>query len=105
MWRMSNTEAVIFMGWNAGAGTRLDRLRAIAAALLSPPLPFGIRHVAGMTRLFTIGLLPAPIRRRYGYAWSSLHEGALQAATLAIRSGLPVLPSLMRDFPHARRAS
>jgi hypothetical protein len=22
---MSNTEAVIFMGWNAGAGTRLDR--------------------------------------------------------------------------------
>jgi len=79
--------------------------RAIAAALLSPPLPFGIRHVAGMTRLFTIGLLPAPIRRRYGYAWSSLHEGALQAATLAIRSGLPVLPSLVRDFPHARRAS
>jgi hypothetical protein len=33
MWRMSNTEAVIFMGWNAGAGTRLDRLHAIAAAL------------------------------------------------------------------------
>ena len=33
MWRMSNTEAVIFMGWNAGAGTRLDGLRAIAAAL------------------------------------------------------------------------
>src|SRR5882757_312036 len=33
MWRLSNTEAVIFMGWNAGAGTRLDRLRAIAAAL------------------------------------------------------------------------
>ena len=33
MWRLSNTEAVIFMGWNAGVGTRLDRLRAIAAAL------------------------------------------------------------------------
>src|SRR3982074_1941263 len=33
MWRMSNTKAVIFMGWNAGAGARLDRLRAIAAAL------------------------------------------------------------------------
>ena len=27
------TEAVIFMGWNPGAGTRLDRLRTIAAAL------------------------------------------------------------------------
>jgi hypothetical protein len=32
MWRMSNTEALIFMGWNAGAGTRLDRLRTIVAA-------------------------------------------------------------------------
>ena len=30
---MSNTEAVRFIGWNAGAGTRLDRLRVIAAAL------------------------------------------------------------------------
>jgi hypothetical protein len=33
MCRMSNTRAVIFMGWNAGAGTRLDRSRTIAAAL------------------------------------------------------------------------
>jgi hypothetical protein len=32
MWRMSNTEALIFMGWNVGGRTRLDRLRAIAAA-------------------------------------------------------------------------
>jgi hypothetical protein len=32
MWRISNTEAVIFMGWNAGAGARLDRLRTIVAA-------------------------------------------------------------------------
>jgi hypothetical protein len=33
MWRRSNTEAVIFVGWNAGARTRLDRSRTIAAAL------------------------------------------------------------------------
>jgi hypothetical protein len=33
MLRMSNMGAVIFMGWNAGAGTRLDRLRTIVAAL------------------------------------------------------------------------
>jgi hypothetical protein len=32
MRRMSNTEAVI-LGWNAGAGRRLDGLRAIGAAL------------------------------------------------------------------------
>jgi hypothetical protein len=28
-------EAVIFMGWNAGAGTKLDRLRAIVAAMIT----------------------------------------------------------------------
>ena len=33
MWRMLNAEAVIFMGWNAGTGRRLDRLRTIAAAM------------------------------------------------------------------------
>jgi uncharacterized protein (DUF2236 family) len=79
--------------------------RRIAATLLSPPLPFGIRQVAGLTRLFTIGLLPEVIRRRYGYAWSTAHEQALRAATAAIRAGLPVLPKVVRDFPHARRAS
>jgi uncharacterized protein (DUF2236 family) len=79
--------------------------RAIAAALLSPPLPFGLRQIAGSTRLFTVGLLPAPIRRRYGYTWTRTHERALGALTAAIRTGLPVLPSIVRDFPHARRVS
>lgn len=79
--------------------------RAIAAALLSPPLPFGLKHAAGATRIFTIGLLPPAIRRRYGYAWSAAHEHALRALTAGIRAGLPVLPRIVRDFPHARRAS
>jgi uncharacterized protein (DUF2236 family) len=79
--------------------------RAIAAALLSPPLPFGLRQVAGATRIFTLGLLPAPIRQRYGYTWTKAHEQALRALTAAIRTGLPVLPKIVRDFPHARRAS
>ena len=78
--------------------------RAIAAALLDPPLPFGLRQVAGSTRLFTVGLLPAVIRRRYGYTWTRTHERALRALTAAIRAGLPVLPRIVRDFPHARRA-
>jgi uncharacterized protein (DUF2236 family) len=79
--------------------------RLIAASLLSPPLPFGLRQIAGSTRLFTIGLLPPNIRRRYGYAWTRAHEQALRGLTAAIRAGLPVLPSLVRDFPHARRAT
>src|SRR5262249_56693108 len=77
--------------------------RAIAAALLSPPLPFGLRQVAGSTRLFTIGLLPAVIRRRYGYAWTRTRARAFDALSATIRIGLPVLPRVARTFPHARR--
>jgi uncharacterized protein (DUF2236 family) len=78
--------------------------RAIAASLLSPPLPLGLRQIAGSTRLFTIGLLPPTVRRRYGYRWSPTYARALQVLTTAIRTGLPVLPRVVRDFPHARRA-
>lgn len=78
--------------------------RAIAASLLSPPLPLGLRQIAGSTRLFTIGLLPPTIRRRYGYRWGRTHARTLQVLTAAIRAGLPVLPRVVREFPHARRA-
>jgi len=78
--------------------------RTIAAGLLSPPLPFGLRQLAAPTRLFTIGLLPAVIRRRYGYRWTRNHQRALDALIAAIRAGLPVLPGIARTFPHARRA-
>jgi uncharacterized protein (DUF2236 family) len=78
--------------------------RAIAAALLSPPLPFGLRQLAGSTRLFTIGLLPPAVRRRYGYQWGIGRERALQALATALRIGVPVLPAIARVFPHARRA-
>jgi hypothetical protein len=40
---MSNTEAVILMGWNAGAGPRLNRLCTIVAALT--------HHRGEMTRM------------------------------------------------------
>jgi uncharacterized protein (DUF2236 family) len=81
------------------------RSRAIAAALLSPPLPIGMRQLAGSTRLFTIGLLPPAVRRRYGFSWSSAHEHTLWLLSAAIRGGIPLLPGIAREFPHARRAA
>jgi uncharacterized protein (DUF2236 family) len=79
--------------------------RAIAAALLSPPLPPGLRQLAATTRLFTIGLLPAPIRQRYGYSWGPLRERTLDATAAAVRTGVPWLPSLLRHFPRARHGA
>ena len=78
--------------------------RAIAAALLSPALPPGLRQLAVATRPFTVGLLPAALRRRYGYAWGPLRERALDTAALALRAGVPWLPSPLRHFPQARRS-
>lgn len=78
--------------------------RAIAASLLDPPLPPVLRQLAGSTRLFTVGLLPATIRRRYGYPWTPARERALRLITAAIRAALPALPRLARQFPAARRA-
>src|SRR5262249_41863636 len=78
--------------------------RAIAASLLDPPLPPGLRQLAGSTRLLTVGLLPAAIRRRYGYTWTPARERALGLITAAIRPALPALPRLARQFPAARRA-
>lgn len=78
--------------------------RAIAASLLDPPLPFGVRQLAASTRLFTIGLLPPAIRRRYGYPWGAMHDRALRALSTAVRAGLPIVPGIARTFPHARRA-
>lgn len=79
--------------------------RAIAAALLSPPLPPGLRQLAATTRPFTVGLLPPPIRERYGYSWGPLRERALDATALALRAGVPWLPPLLRHFPHSRRGN
>jgi uncharacterized protein (DUF2236 family) len=81
-----------------------DTSRAIAAALLDPPLPIGVRQLARSLRLFTVGLLPPAIRRRYGYRWTALQTHALDLLGTAIRIGLPAVPTVARTFPHARRA-
>jgi uncharacterized protein (DUF2236 family) len=78
--------------------------RAIAAALLNPPLPFGLHHAAAPLRHVTIGLLPPVIRRRYGYTWRPWQARMLDAAALAVRAAAPLLPGVAREFPHARRS-
>jgi len=79
--------------------------KAIAASILSPPLPFGVRQILQTANFFTIGLLPEAIRARYGYTWSRPQEAAMQATATAARYGLAVLPDLVRVLPHGRRQS
>jgi uncharacterized protein (DUF2236 family) len=78
--------------------------REIAASILDPPLPPGIRHAFHAGNLFAAGFLPPALRERYDLAWGPIREGALQAAVTAIGAVLPLLPSWARFLPHARRA-
>jgi uncharacterized protein (DUF2236 family) len=79
--------------------------RALAAAVLQPPLLPGLRQIAGAARLFTVGLLPPRLRRRYGLSWSPARERALAAVAAASRRGLPLLPDAIRHVAPARRAA
>jgi uncharacterized protein (DUF2236 family) len=78
--------------------------RDIAASIMDPPLPFGIRHGFRTSNFFTRGLLPPRLRERYGLAWSATEERALQALAAVIRRTVPALPPVVRFFPRARRA-
>jgi uncharacterized protein (DUF2236 family) len=79
--------------------------RRIAASVLRPPLAPGLRQAAAAASFFTAGLLPARVRELYGLDWDARRERRLRRFADLSRLALPVLPGLLRDFPHARRAA
>ncbi len=78
--------------------------RAIAAAILRPPMPPGVQHVFRATNLVTVGLLPATLRRRYALHWSAIQQLVLDAFAASMRTLLPLLPAIVRHVPQARAA-
>jgi uncharacterized protein (DUF2236 family) len=76
----------------------------IAASILDPPLPPGVRHALRAANFFTAGLLPATIRSRYGLTWSNRRERALRLFAGGLRATLPAWPGALRLFPQARTA-
>jgi uncharacterized protein (DUF2236 family) len=79
--------------------------RALAAAILRPPLPVGLHHLFRAGNLVTIGLLPPTLRRRYGLGWSAVQQLALDALASGVRATLPFLPAIVRHVPQARTAA
>jgi uncharacterized protein (DUF2236 family) len=77
---------------------------AIAASILDPPLPLGVRHALRAASFFTAGLLPATIRARYGLTWNERRERALRLFAGGLRATLPAWPGALRLFPQARAA-
>jgi uncharacterized protein (DUF2236 family) len=82
-----------------------DTARRLADEIVSRGLPWPARPLLALARLPTIGLLPAPIRKVYGFEWTPRQERALQLLSAASRRSLPLLPPLLRYWPAARRAA
>lgn len=74
--------------------------RAIARAVLWPrDLPVALRAGLPLNRFVTIGLLPAPVRAGYGFAWSPRKERLLDRGLSATSWVYPHLPHTVREAP------
>jgi uncharacterized protein (DUF2236 family) len=73
--------------------------------VLRPPVPLHLRPVRDVVNQVTVGLLPAGIRRQYGFSWDPVRSVALHGGAEYVRRVLvPVLPERLRRLPVARAA-
>lgn len=73
-----------------------DEARRQAAHVLRPRIPLVVEPLAELARQFTIGLLPAPLRRQYGLAWWPHQQAALLVTEATARRLLPLVPPVLR---------
>jgi uncharacterized protein (DUF2236 family) len=74
--------------------------------VMRPPVPLRLRPLLELANQVTIGLLPAGLRRQYGFAWDPVREVAVRGgAEYAKRLLVPFLPERVRLVRSARRAA
>ena len=81
-----------------------DETRAIADAVMLPRARHLPRAFWRLCSVVPLGLLPASLRTRYGFAWTRAHERSFRIARRSLQLGLPLLPERLRILPRARRA-
>lgn len=79
-------------------------LRDVVDATINPDLPFVARPIVEALNLATVGMLPESLRTDLGLPWGPNRERLFDAGRRVLRALLPVLPSLLREFPPARSA-
>ena len=60
--------------------------------MLRPPVPLHARPLVELVNQITVGLLPADIRRQYGFRWDPVRAVALHGGAEYVRR--VVLPAL-----------
>jgi uncharacterized protein (DUF2236 family) len=73
--------------------------RRIVRGILNPPHPWWAEPLVVLTRLWTVGLLPPPVRVAYGLHWGWGREAAFRLSRRLIRGLLPHLPERLRRVP------
>jgi uncharacterized protein (DUF2236 family) len=80
-----------------------DEARQIADGVLSLRIA-GLAFPGGSWhRLITIGLLPEPIRRAYGFPWDATRARRLDRVLRVLRTLRRVMPGVVARWPDARR--
>jgi uncharacterized protein (DUF2236 family) len=73
--------------------------------VLRPPVPPHFRPLLELVNQITSGLLPAPVRRMYGFSWDPLRALAVRGGAEYLRRVVvPVLPGRVATLPVARAA-
>ena len=78
-----------------------DESHQMAETALHPRLPLVMAPLMAGVREVTAGLLPGPLREAYRLPWDGCRQVAMEAASLALRTSLPRVPSILRRFPIA----
>jgi len=81
-----------------------DQGRAVAEAVLSPSLPWGLTAFSGVLRFASLALLPPSLREQYGVMASPRADRRLEQLARLSRAVCMLLPGPVRRFPRARRA-
>jgi uncharacterized protein (DUF2236 family) len=83
-----------------------ERREQAARMILEPPFTGLLRTAAipltETIRLISVGLLPAEIRRLFGFSWDPAREAFLRSALLQLRVGTRFWPDAVRLHPAAR---
>lgn len=78
--------------------------RDLARDVLAPPRSWLILPARTLNTTVTIGLLPAPIRAQYGFAWTPADGRRLARALWMLRTTRAVTPGVLALWPDARKA-
>jgi uncharacterized protein (DUF2236 family) len=86
-----------------------ERREQAVRIILEPPFS-GWQRTAAMpvtetVKLISTGLLPAEIRRLFGFSWDPAREALLRSALLQLRIGTRLWPDAIRFHPAARVAA